>query len=171
METAFPGLMLPHNLSNLPILPNPKVRKPLCCPNGTASAGPSGSSQGVRYAVRGPTSQCPSERSPLGAARDTCCPSGSAEKGPTATTCYWATGPLIKTGVQARRGCLRSGGEAPWSIPGGFAIDWAGEGEWKITLDVFRDLGLALGLDFRVVRLHGVYPVRDPGCLLPAVGP
>jgi multidrug efflux pump subunit AcrB len=24
-------------------------------------------------------------------------------------------------------------------------IDWAGEGEWKITLDVFRDLGLAFG--------------------------
>lgn len=25
----------------------------------------------------------------------------------------------------------------------GFTVDWAGEGEWKITLDVFRDLGLA----------------------------
>jgi multidrug efflux pump subunit AcrB len=25
----------------------------------------------------------------------------------------------------------------------GFSVDWAGEGEWKITLDVFRDLGLA----------------------------
>ncbi len=27
----------------------------------------------------------------------------------------------------------------------GFRVDWAGEGEWKITLDVFRDLGLAFG--------------------------
>lgn len=25
----------------------------------------------------------------------------------------------------------------------GISVDWAGEGEWKITLDVFRDLGLA----------------------------
>jgi multidrug efflux pump subunit AcrB len=28
-------------------------------------------------------------------------------------------------------------------LPEGFRVDWAGEGEWKITLDVFRDLGLA----------------------------
>jgi len=37
------------------------------------------------------------------------------------------------------------GGDDPWSIPVGFSVDWAGEGEWKITLDVFRDLGLAFG--------------------------
>jgi multidrug efflux pump subunit AcrB len=30
-------------------------------------------------------------------------------------------------------------------IPEGFEIEWAGEGEWKITVDVFRDLGLAFG--------------------------
>jgi len=30
-------------------------------------------------------------------------------------------------------------------VPGGFEIEWAGEGEWKITVDVFRDLGLAFG--------------------------
>jgi multidrug efflux pump subunit AcrB len=28
-------------------------------------------------------------------------------------------------------------------LPGGFSLDLAGEGEWKITVDVFRDLGLA----------------------------
>jgi multidrug efflux pump subunit AcrB len=27
----------------------------------------------------------------------------------------------------------------------GIRVDWAGEGEWKITLDVFRDLGIAFG--------------------------
>jgi len=27
----------------------------------------------------------------------------------------------------------------------GTRVEWAGEGEWKITLDVFRDLGLAFG--------------------------
>ena len=30
-----------------------------------------------------------------------------------------------------------------WTIPDGIRVDFAGEGEWKITLDVFRDLGLA----------------------------
>jgi multidrug efflux pump subunit AcrB len=34
--------------------------------------------------------------------------------------------------------------EAP--LPPGFSVDWRGEGEWKITLDVFRDLGLAFGI-------------------------
>ncbi|HID20772.1 MAG TPA: efflux RND transporter permease subunit, partial [Planctomycetaceae bacterium] len=29
--------------------------------------------------------------------------------------------------------------------PEGIHVEWAGEGEWKITLDVFRDLGLAFG--------------------------
>ena len=28
-------------------------------------------------------------------------------------------------------------------LPEGIRVDWAGEGEWKITVDVFRDLGLA----------------------------
>ncbi len=28
-------------------------------------------------------------------------------------------------------------------LPKGFRVEWAGEGEWKITLEVFRDLGLA----------------------------
>ena len=32
-----------------------------------------------------------------------------------------------------------------WGLPAGFEVDFAGEGEWKITLDVFRDLGLAFG--------------------------
>ena len=38
---------------------------------------------------------------------------------------------------------LSPGGGDPWSLPAGYSVEWAGEGEWKITLDVFRDLGLA----------------------------
>ncbi len=30
-------------------------------------------------------------------------------------------------------------------LPEGYSVDLAGEGEWKITVDVFRDLGLAFG--------------------------
>ncbi|MCA9185395.1 MAG: efflux RND transporter permease subunit [Pirellulaceae bacterium] len=40
---------------------------------------------------------------------------------------------------------LSPGGQDPWKVPDGFQVRWAGEGEWKITLDVFRDLGLAFG--------------------------
>ena len=38
---------------------------------------------------------------------------------------------------------LSPGGGDAWSISEGMRVHWAGEGEWKITLDVFRDLGLA----------------------------
>jgi multidrug efflux pump subunit AcrB len=36
-----------------------------------------------------------------------------------------------------------NGGGIPWNVRDGIRVDFAGEGEWKITLDVFRDLGLA----------------------------
>ncbi len=49
---------------------------------------------------------------------------------------------------------LRSGGGLPWSVPAGIDVDFAGEGEWKITLDVFRDLGLAFA-----AALMGIYVV------------
>ena len=30
-------------------------------------------------------------------------------------------------------------------LPEGTSVVWSGEGEWNITLDVFRDLGIAFG--------------------------
>ncbi|WP_113906373.1 efflux RND transporter permease subunit [Aliidiomarina celeris] len=41
-----------------------------------------------------------------------------------------------------------------WSVPDDIEVKWSGEGEWKITIDVFRDLGIAYG-----VALLGVYIV------------
>jgi multidrug efflux pump subunit AcrB len=41
------------------------------------------------------------------------------------------------------RSYLNNGSRIEWSIPNHLAVTFAGEGEWKITLDVFRDLGLA----------------------------
>ena len=38
---------------------------------------------------------------------------------------------------------LNNGSGVPWQVPAGIEVEFAGEGEWKITLDVFRDLGLA----------------------------
>jgi multidrug efflux pump subunit AcrB len=44
-----------------------------------------------------------------------------------------------------QRSWLSPGGDVPWSVPDGYLVELAGEGEWDITLDVFRDLGLAFG--------------------------
>ena len=41
------------------------------------------------------------------------------------------------------RSFIDSGGSDPWHIEEDISISWTGEGEWKITLDVFRDMGLA----------------------------
>ncbi len=44
-----------------------------------------------------------------------------------------------------KRTFFHNGSGIKWAVPAGFTVDFAGEGEWKITLDVFRDLGLAFG--------------------------
>jgi len=41
------------------------------------------------------------------------------------------------------RSYLRRGGGDLWSVARDVEVSWRGEGEWKITLDVFRDLGIA----------------------------
>ena len=38
---------------------------------------------------------------------------------------------------------ISNGGGIPWGVPQGMEISFLGEGEWKLTLDVFRDMGLA----------------------------
>ena len=43
----------------------------------------------------------------------------------------------------ADRTFLHNGGGRPWAVPAGIQVVFSGEGEWQITLDVFRDLGLA----------------------------
>lgn len=45
----------------------------------------------------------------------------------------------------AGRTWLSPGSGLPWNVPEGYQVVWTGEGEWKITLDVFRDLGIAFG--------------------------
>ncbi len=45
----------------------------------------------------------------------------------------------------AGRTFFSNGSDIAWGVPAGFRVAFAGEGEWKITLDVFRDLGLAFG--------------------------
>jgi hypothetical protein len=45
----------------------------------------------------------------------------------------------------AQRTFLSNGSGLAWGLPSGITVGFAGEGEWQITLDVFRDLGLAFG--------------------------
>lgn len=45
----------------------------------------------------------------------------------------------------ATRTFLTNGSGIDWKVAAGTTVTFAGEGEWKITLDVFRDLGLAFG--------------------------
>jgi multidrug efflux pump subunit AcrB len=42
-------------------------------------------------------------------------------------------------------------------LPNGIELDWRGEGEWKITLDVFRDLGIAFGVALLAIYVLLVY--------------
>ena len=52
----------------------------------------------------------------------------------------------------AGRTYIKPGGGLPWSLPEGIRAVWNGEGEWQITLRVFRDLGIAFG-----VALLGIF--------------
>ncbi len=77
----------------------------------------------------------------------------------------WNSAALTLNASAARpldaRSYLNNGGDVPWSIPEGFEIDWAGEGEWKITLDVFRDLGLAFAAACLGIYVLLVYETKS----------
>ncbi len=64
----------------------------------------------------------------------------------------------------SQRSYLHGGGGDPWQLDDQFKVVWNGEGEWKITLDVFRDLGIAYG-----AALLGVFVVMVIQTGLPAV--
>ena len=52
-------------------------------------------------------------------------------------------------------------------LPGEIRLRWAGEGEWKITLDVFRDLGLAFGA--AMIGIYILLVIQTTSYLLPLV--
>ena len=45
----------------------------------------------------------------------------------------------------SQRSFLHNGSGIAWQLPPGIHVNFAGEGEWRITLHVFRDLGIAFG--------------------------
>jgi len=59
---------------------------------------------------------------------------------------------------------LNSGGGLPWHLPDDIRLEWDGEGEWKITVDVFRDMGLAFA--FALVGIFFVLRVQTASTTL-----
>jgi multidrug efflux pump subunit AcrB len=54
-------------------------------------------------------------------------------------------------------------------LPEGLRVDWRGEGEWKITVDVFRDLGIAFAAALLAIYMLLVYETRSyalPGVIM-----
>lgn len=65
-----------------------------------------------------------------------------------------------------------NGSGIEWAVHEGIEVDFAGEGEWKITLDVFRDLGLAfaaalVGIYILLVAQTGSFVI--PGVVMLAI--
>ena len=48
---------------------------------------------------------------------------------------------------------LSSGGGQSWQLPDDITLTWSGEGEWEITIRVFRDMGLAFAFALAVIYL------------------
>ncbi len=53
---------------------------------------------------------------------------------------------------------IAPGGGIPWSLPDDIEVKWSGEGEWRITLRVFRDMGL--GFLFALIAIFCVLTLQ-----------
>lgn len=65
------------------------------------------------------------------------------------------------------RSHLFRGGGIPWNTAPGTRVVWSGEGEWKITLDVFRDLGLAFAA--ALVMIYVILVAQTKSFMIPVV--
>lgn len=62
---------------------------------------------------------------------------------------------------------LAPGGGIPWGLDDGVEVVWNGEGEWKITLDAFRDLGLAFAA--ALVMIYVILVAQTGSFTIPVV--
>tara|TARA_R100000005_G_scaffold70627_1_gene38203 strand:+ start:10993 stop:14289 length:3297 start_codon:yes stop_codon:yes gene_type:complete len=63
-----------------------------------------------------------------------------------------------------QRSFLNPGGGDGWELPEDIEVRWTGEGEWRITVDVFRDMGLAFA--FALVAIFFVLRVQTDSSVL-----
>lgn len=59
---------------------------------------------------------------------------------------------------------LTAGGGDGWQLPDGIELKWSGEGEWRITLQVFRDMGLAFA--FALIAIFFVLRIQTASTTL-----
>ena len=68
----------------------------------------------------------------------------------------------VKERPAEERTYLNNGAGIPWALDDAFEVKWSGEGEWDITITVFRDLGIAfaaacLGIYLLLIYQTGSY--------------
>jgi multidrug efflux pump subunit AcrB len=67
----------------------------------------------------------------------------------------------------SERSYFANGSGIAWSIPSDLSVTFAGEGEWKITLDVFRDLGLAFAA--AMVMIYIILVAQTGSFIIPSI--
>jgi multidrug efflux pump subunit AcrB len=65
------------------------------------------------------------------------------------------------------RSFLNNGSGIHWAVPDGLRVSFSGEGEWKITLDVFRDLGLAFAA--AMVMIYIILVAQTTSFVIPLI--
>lgn len=66
-----------------------------------------------------------------------------------------------------QRTYFHNGSGIVWSVPDGIVVEFAGEGEWDITLDVFRDLGLAFAA--AMIMIYIILVAQTKSFLVPII--
>lgn len=67
----------------------------------------------------------------------------------------------------ATRTFFHNGSGIHWQVPDDIRVSFAGEGEWKITLDVFRDLGLAFAA--AMVMIYVILVAQTSSFVVPLI--
>ncbi|MFT5451965.1 MAG: multidrug efflux pump subunit AcrB [Enterobacterales bacterium] len=62
---------------------------------------------------------------------------------------------------------LNSGSGIKWHLPDNIKINWSGEGEWRITIRVFRDMGLAF--IFALIAIYALLRVQTASAALAGI--
>ena len=62
---------------------------------------------------------------------------------------------------------LNNGGTQHWQLPDNITLSWSGEGEWHITLSVFRDMGLAFA--FALTAIYFVLRIQTGSAALSGI--
>ena len=73
----------------------------------------------------------------------------------------------VKPRPLSDRSFFHDGSGIAWQLPPGIHVNFAGEGEWRVTIHVFRDLGLAFGA--AMIGIYVLLIAQTGSFLLPLV--